>query len=84
MTTNPNSPACASRIAASSGDALLHAEHADHGVQDDRLDDQQRDDRQQDQPIAFQTVRMSTVMPTVMKNRPSSRPLNGATSISTW
>ena len=34
--------------------------------------------------MAFQTTRTSIDMPTVMKNRPTSKPLNGAMSISTW
>ena len=34
-------------------------------------------------PIPSQTMRTSIVMPTVMKNSPTSNPLNGAMSIST-
>ena len=85
MTTKANSPPCASRSATSAATARLTPKARLAANRMIALDRQQSHDRERgSRPISAQTATMSMVIPTVMKNRPISRPLNGARSISIW
>ncbi len=83
MTTKANSPPCASRIATS---AATDQEMRNSRLAASRviaLTASSATTPATIRPICAQTTRRSIDIPTLMKNKPISSPLNGARSIST-
>ncbi len=62
----------------------LHTQQPPGDGESHRLDRDKADEANQIVPTSFSNAAGSSVMPTVMKNSPSSRPLNGSRSISIW
>ena len=82
ITMKANSPACASRIAASTVTPSATPNRRQAANRITALTTSSTATISRIVPIAPQTTRTSIDMPTVMKNRPTSRPLTGAMSIS--